>query len=104
MVLLTLMIESTRVLSANEIPFPGPRRASMCTVLYLALCANSQKVGLFSPSRQPFGKSDCRIPKRNMSLEIDEQLPPETATPKLIKWVVALRKGVVLRVGSFNVR
>src|SRR6516162_4742701 len=98
------MIESTRVLSANEIPSPRPRRASICTVLYPALCANSQKVGLFSPSRQPFGRSDCRIPKRNIALEINEQLPPELATPKLIRWLVALRKGVVLRVGSFNVR
>src|SRR5262245_65980523 len=98
------MFESTRARSANEIPLPTPPQASICTVLYPALCANSQSVGLFSPSRQPFGKSDCRIPKRNIVLAINEQLPPELATPKLIKWLVALRKGVVLRVGSFNVR
>src|SRR5262245_11377234 len=102
-----LMVESIRAFSGSENPLPsdkGPYHASMCTVLYPAPWANCHKVGLPSASCHLFGKSDCRIPNRNIILDMTEQLPPEIATPKLTKWLVDLRKGVVLWLASFNER
>src|SRR5215211_8985894 len=79
----TVIFESISAFSADEswLWF----HASMCTVLYPAKRANCQTVGRFSPDRQLFGKSDCRIPKRNIVLEMCEQLPLEIATPKFTK-------------------